>query len=538
MANQNEALQAGFFTSRDLGVSKPARFDALHFKSDRLQRSRNASENNPDKQEFAKVYSRSLQKQTQTADRKAHDSQHKPERFSTAKSERLQPSNQHKTREAGQYRRDASSSGARLESGNNLPPADRAHGARRARVEASSTQEKADDQQTNTVDQQPSPIQQAESLEQSSQNAVSFPGQDACAAERLLSTQVPAGKSESISTTVLPSDQVNNTAAVPVVGSESLSPQQQAAVAELAEVAEPEESVKTAIASGPLHSQVRAAVDKTFGQSPNSFSDRSYGAATNTGLANSGQSMTEAFADSNNAANSDESGDDPKHFMSRETGSFKDRLFALAQQNSNAGSVPGNELKELLMRHSNLPSNTAGDSPLNDFNIHASREPIATTRIPGSPMQVLSPMLQMSSTPDHKGWSNEVGQRVVWMASTDLQQAQLQLNPKHLGPLEVKISMTSDQQINVSFLAHSTHVKDALDQAMPRLREVFDQSGLNLNDVTVQQESRNQNRDHHHTSPQTPMEDSLPAENMLEDTQMAQFFQSHSVSSNIVDFYA
>jgi flagellar hook-length control protein FliK len=126
----------------------------------------------------------------------------------------------------------------------------------------------------------------------------------------------------------------------------------------------------------------------------------------------------------------------------------------------------------------------------------------------------------------------------MWMLNTDLQQAQLQLNPKHLGRLEIKISMTSDQQINVSFLTHNTNAKDALDQALPRLREGFDQSGLNLNDVTVQQESRNQNREQHHSAGQTPMEDSRLAENMPEDGQMAQIFHSQSISSSIVDFYA
>jgi flagellar hook-length control protein FliK len=98
--------------------------------------------------------------------------------------------------------------------------------------------------------------------------------------------------------------------------------------------------------------------------------------------------------------------------------------------------------------------------------------------------------------------------------------------------------MSVDQQINVNFLAHSATVKEALDQALPRLREVFDQSGLNLNDVNVQQESHKQHSEHHHTAGQSPIDKDDLAENMQEDVPVAQIFQNQALSSNIVDFFA
>lgn len=602
MANQNEVSQAGIFTSRDLGMSKPARFDPLRFSGDGVRRSRNTIGNNPDKQEFAKVYSQSLRKQSQVESRNAHHSQSKPARFSPAKPDRPESSKPHNTQVAEQRRRDTSSSAAKPESGSNLPPTDRSHDARQVQVEPSAPADKIDGQQASTLEQSPSPAQdlaglpepeiangyqqavqqQPASLALSNPQASNSTGQNTDAAESHLSPPIPDGIPESESTagmtaqsentplqsplmgsgkggqssvsqssaptatTALSATQAHNSSAAPRAGSELLQPPQQAAVAELTEAVDAEDSTENTTVSGPLHTLTRAAAERMPGQTPTTIADKANGTGSNTnanannitGLAGSGQAMSDAFTDSNSGANSDDTGGDPEHFMARETASFKDRLTTLVQQHSHSASVPGNELKDLLMRHSNQLSHTAGDSPLNEFTVHSSSEPAATSRLPGNPLQVLSPMLQMSSTLDHKGWSNELGQRVMWMANTDLQQAQLQLNPKHLGPLEVKISMTSDQQINVSFLAHSTHVKDALDQALPRLREVFDQSGLNLNDVTVQQESRNQNRDQHHTPARLPMEDSLPAENMPEDTQMAQFFQSQSLSTNIVDFYA
>ena len=218
---------------------------------------------------------------------------------------------------------------------------------------------------------------------------------------------------------------------------------------------------------------------------------------------------------------------------------FRDRFFALAQQAAaNQSQTADSNFNKLILQQS-TPFDQAGDDQrVNDVNLNPAREPALANRAPGNPLNMLSPILQMSSAFGEKGWSNEVGQRVAWMLNSDLQQAQLQLNPKHLGPLEIKITMNVDQQINVSFLTHSSAVKDALDQAMPRLREGFDQNGLNLNDVNVQQETYKQNRDQHHSGAQSSSGQSYLAENVHDEIPVAQTRHNPAMSANIVDFYA
>jgi flagellar hook-length control protein FliK len=49
-------------------------------------------------------------------------------------------------------------------------------------------------------------------------------------------------------------------------------------------------------------------------------------------------------------------------------------------------------------------------------------------------------------------------------------------------------------QINVSFNAHHPETREALAQAVPRLRELFTAGGLNLGQATVQQEPRSADR--------------------------------------------
>lgn len=87
-----------------------------------------------------------------------------------------------------------------------------------------------------------------------------------------------------------------------------------------------------------------------------------------------------------------------------------------------------------------------------------------------------------------QGWGEAMGERVVWMARSNIQQAQIQLNPRELGPIEIKISMQNDQT-NVNFVAHHATTRDALEAAIPRLRDMFNQQGLDLGQADVSQHS-------------------------------------------------
>jgi len=94
------------------------------------------------------------------------------------------------------------------------------------------------------------------------------------------------------------------------------------------------------------------------------------------------------------------------------------------------------------------------------------------------------------ATPVAQGnWSQDIGQRVTWLANQEIREAQIQLNPRHLGPVEIRIAYGQEQQLSVSFIAHHPQAREALDAMLPRLREMFDAQGLNLADVSVSQES-------------------------------------------------
>lgn len=82
-------------------------------------------------------------------------------------------------------------------------------------------------------------------------------------------------------------------------------------------------------------------------------------------------------------------------------------------------------------------------------------------------------------------WEQAIGGRLTFMAKNDVTVAKLHLKPAEMGPIEVTVKMREDQA-SISFNAHHANTREALEVAMPRLREMFAQSGLNLAEADVQ----------------------------------------------------
>lgn len=91
------------------------------------------------------------------------------------------------------------------------------------------------------------------------------------------------------------------------------------------------------------------------------------------------------------------------------------------------------------------------------------------------------------------GWDQAVGERVQWMVGQNIQGAELRLNPAHLGPMEVRLSVQHDQA-SVVFTAQQGMVREALEAAVPRLREMLGESGLQLVNVDISDQSLAQQR--------------------------------------------
>ena len=82
------------------------------------------------------------------------------------------------------------------------------------------------------------------------------------------------------------------------------------------------------------------------------------------------------------------------------------------------------------------------------------------------------------------GWDRALGDRMVWMAGGNHQVAQLHLNPPDLGPLQITLTIDHDQA-SAQFTSAHAQVREAIESAMPRLREMLADSGITLGNASV-----------------------------------------------------
>ncbi|XLZ70193.1 flagellar hook-length control protein FliK [Massilia sp. SR12] len=98
---------------------------------------------------------------------------------------------------------------------------------------------------------------------------------------------------------------------------------------------------------------------------------------------------------------------------------------------------------------------------------------------------------QLHARVGSQGWDQQLGQKVVWMVNGGEQSATLTLNPPDLGPLQVVLSVSNDQT-SVAFMAAQPEVREALEQALPKLRESMGEAGIALGDTSVSAGSQEQ----------------------------------------------
>lgn len=116
----------------------------------------------------------------------------------------------------------------------------------------------------------------------------------------------------------------------------------------------------------------------------------------------------------------------------------------------------------------------------------------AAMLVPGRPgtaaAQGAPPMdLLLAASPGSPQFSHELGERLLWLVREGVHEARLQLNPRELGPIEVRLGV-SDGAAQVSFSAQHAGTAAAVQQSLPQLRELLAQQGLQLGQAEVFQQ--------------------------------------------------
>lgn len=84
----------------------------------------------------------------------------------------------------------------------------------------------------------------------------------------------------------------------------------------------------------------------------------------------------------------------------------------------------------------------------------------------------------------HSAFAERFSEQVTVLVEHGVKHAQLSLNPADLGPIEVRISFHQDEA-TIQFASHHPAARDAMADALPRLREMLDGAGVRLGESGV-----------------------------------------------------
>lgn len=108
--------------------------------------------------------------------------------------------------------------------------------------------------------------------------------------------------------------------------------------------------------------------------------------------------------------------------------------------------------------------------------------PVSNSNFAGALQQQTTDLIR---TPvSEPAWGDRIGERVVVLAGNQVKTAEIRLTPAELGPVRVQVSV-EEGATNVTFQAQHAVTRDALEQALPRLREMLAENGLSLGQADV-----------------------------------------------------
>ncbi len=81
-------------------------------------------------------------------------------------------------------------------------------------------------------------------------------------------------------------------------------------------------------------------------------------------------------------------------------------------------------------------------------------------------------------------FADAFGERITWLLREGLQVAELTLHPQELGPIRIELALEGDAA-TIGVVAAQAETRGAIEQSLPRLRELLAQQGVHLGGTTV-----------------------------------------------------
>ena len=132
------------------------------------------------------------------------------------------------------------------------------------------------------------------------------------------------------------------------------------------------------------------------------------------------------------------------------------------------------------------PRNTESDV---DKSRLTTESPLLLDAASKAARQSIASLVSISYPLNHQKWNEAMGKRLVFMANQNIQMAQISLNPEKMGPIQLRLHMDREQMVSVSMSAHHATTREALEAAIPRLKEMLAEAGIDFDQVNVQEDA-------------------------------------------------
>jgi flagellar hook-length control protein FliK len=154
---------------------------------------------------------------------------------------------------------------------------------------------------------------------------------------------------------------------------------------------------------------------------------------------------------------------------------FMNMMAALTAVQSKTANAPADELQNTADIIQSLSAPKADQATAAAQTLSAAQTQTNVTT---------AAQLNVATPVSHPKWGDDFNQKITWLATQNQQSAELHLNPPQLGPIDVVVKVSGDQATALFTSPHAA-VREAVEQALPKLRDMLADSGITLGNATV-----------------------------------------------------
>lgn len=176
----------------------------------------------------------------------------------------------------------------------------------------------------------------------------------------------------------------------------------------------------------------------------------------------------------------------PRETMAEKPGTSSDKADpnpAKAGERASAAPLAAALTASMNDRFAAPTANTLGDgagvpSPSVPAAVPANAHTAAPTQVETAAMPA---GLRLAS----EDWNQAFGQHVLRLARGSQQQAEIVLHPRELGQINIQLAINEQRQAQIHFVSAHAPVREAVEAALPQLRQALAAGGLTLGQASV-----------------------------------------------------